>query len=264
MHALDALTQYAFARRPDRDIPSDVYLLHDPHTVTVFDKFPKAKYHFLVLPRIPFVDGSATEASDADTQSDSNSSTESTSSAVHPAISANALASLHALLSTTSSAISLRILRMLQQTSLEVVEMVKDEMLKTEGFEWGIEVGFHAVPSMRTLHLHVISTDFVSPSLKVKKHYTSFHPTFGFFLPLESVIQSLDKHATSNAPTFDIEKYSRPNGPKSWEPILKGDLACWRCGQMFGNMPMLKKHLDEEWAKLKSVATRTKKAADSR
>lgn len=43
MHALDALTQYAFARRPDRDIPSDVYLLHDPHTVTVFDKFPKGE-----------------------------------------------------------------------------------------------------------------------------------------------------------------------------------------------------------------------------
>jgi hypothetical protein len=43
MHALDALTQYASARRPDRDIPSDVYLLHDPHTVTVFDKFPKGE-----------------------------------------------------------------------------------------------------------------------------------------------------------------------------------------------------------------------------
>lgn len=29
------------------------------------------------------------------------------------------------------------------------MEMIKDEMLKTEGFEWGIQVGFHAVPSMR-------------------------------------------------------------------------------------------------------------------
>lgn len=33
--------------------------------------------------------------------------------------------------------------------------MIKDEMLKTEGFEWGIQVGFHAVPSMRQVSLSV-------------------------------------------------------------------------------------------------------------
>lgn len=31
----------------------------------------------------------------------------------------------------------------------EVEEMVKDEMVKSEGFEWGVEIGFHAIPSMK-------------------------------------------------------------------------------------------------------------------
>jgi aprataxin len=66
-------------------------------------------------------------------------------SAVH----SSALTSLHSLLTQVSGTVALQVLETLRQTSLEVVEMIKDEMLKTEGFEWGIEVGFHAVPSMR-------------------------------------------------------------------------------------------------------------------
>jgi aprataxin len=27
--------------------------------------------------------------------------------------------------------------------------MIRDEMMKTEGFTWGIDLGFHAIPSMR-------------------------------------------------------------------------------------------------------------------
>jgi aprataxin len=32
-------------------------------------------------------------------------------------------------------------------------------------------LGFHSAPSMRALHLHVISSDFDSPCLKNKKHW---------------------------------------------------------------------------------------------
>lgn len=37
----------------------------------------------------------------------------------------------------------------------------------------------------RHVHLHVISGDLVSPSLKTKKHYNSFNPKLGFFIPLD-------------------------------------------------------------------------------
>jgi hypothetical protein len=37
------------------------------------------------------------------------------------------------------------------------------------GVQWGVRVGFHAIPSMDTVHLHVISDDLVSERLKHKK-----------------------------------------------------------------------------------------------
>jgi aprataxin len=37
----------------------------------------------------------------------------------------------------------------LKRTADDCVEMIVDEMRKTEGFEWGVQVGFHAVPSMK-------------------------------------------------------------------------------------------------------------------
>ncbi|KAJ9104787.1 hypothetical protein QFC19_003928 [Naganishia cerealis] len=132
--ALDSLAHYAALHHPHTHLPPDVYLLHDPHTLTIFDRFPKAKYHFLILPRIPFPVGDEDD-------DDEDKAIET--------VPRNALASLHALLTTASRATALAVLHKLQQASLEVVEMVKDEMGKTDGFEWGIEVGFHAVPSMR-------------------------------------------------------------------------------------------------------------------
>lgn len=42
------------------------------------------------------------------------------------------------------------------------------------------------------IHCHVISTDLVSPFLKVKKHYNSFHPKLGFFLHMDEVLSWFD------------------------------------------------------------------------
>lgn len=41
-------------------------------------------------------------------------------------------------------------------------------------------IGYHAEPSMIRLHLHMVSDDMNSPSLKTKKHWNSY--TTGFFL----------------------------------------------------------------------------------
>lgn len=38
-----------------------------------------------------------------------------------------------------------------------------------------------------------------------------------------------------------------------YEPLLKDDLVCWRCGHVLKNMPTLKAHLQEEWDKQASV-----------
>ncbi|KAJ9127763.1 hypothetical protein QFC24_000046 [Naganishia onofrii] len=138
--SLDVLTHYASLTKPDTQLPPDVYLLHDSWTLTIFDKFPKAKYHFLVLPRVPFPLNNS--SNDDDELDDPNDIAEQT-------ILPRSVTSLHSLLTQTATTEALTVLRRLEQTSLEVVEMVKDEMMKTEGFEWGVQVGFHAVPSMR-------------------------------------------------------------------------------------------------------------------
>ena len=44
----------------------------------------------------------------------------------------------------------------------------------------------------RHLHLHVISSDLISPSLKTKRHYNTFNPRTEFFLPLADVRAWLD------------------------------------------------------------------------
>jgi aprataxin len=52
-------------------------------------------------------------------------------------------------------------------------------------------VGFHAVPSMRQLHVHFISQDFNGLAFKTKKHWNSF--TTKFFIDIDEFISILTK-----------------------------------------------------------------------
>lgn len=57
------------------------------------------------------------------------------------------------------------------------------EEIKAEHKDHNLRAGFHAVPSMQRLHMHIISTDMISPCLKTKIHWNSF--TTKFFLPYQ-------------------------------------------------------------------------------
>lgn len=48
---LDVLRDYALRKRPEL-LPPDVRLIFTENTLAVFDKYPKSKYHFVLLPRI--------------------------------------------------------------------------------------------------------------------------------------------------------------------------------------------------------------------
>ncbi|PWN29412.1 hypothetical protein BDZ90DRAFT_230288 [Jaminaea rosea] len=52
-HWATALTDYARSIDPSR-LPPDVLVAYDDRTLTICDMYPKAQYHYLVLPRIPF------------------------------------------------------------------------------------------------------------------------------------------------------------------------------------------------------------------
>jgi hypothetical protein len=51
----------------------------------------------------------------------------------------------------------------------------------------------------RHLHLHVISSDLIAPALKTKRHYNSFSPRTGFFIPLADVIHGWFDHEDDSA-----------------------------------------------------------------
>jgi aprataxin len=78
------------------------------------------------------------------------------------------------------------------------------------------------VPSLTPIHLHVISGDLASPTLKTRKHYNSF--AGAFFLPLSRVCdivrdlpQGIDVDAAVALRALEKDAKERP------------PLACHRC-----------------------------------
>jgi aprataxin len=112
---------------------------------------------------------------------------------------------------------------------LKEIINLSEQIIKNHCTNHVMRIGFHAVPSLKQLHLHLISHDFISDSLKIKKHYLSF--TTAFFKNPEEIIRLLEQ---------DVDLASL----KFKEPLLKGDLECHHCRQVFKTMPALKKHLE--------------------
>ncbi|KAL0487229.1 transcription factor [Acrasis kona] len=103
--------------------------------------------------------------------------------------------------------------------------------LKTQFPESEFKIGYHSVPSMRRLHLHIISQDFDSPCLKNKKHYNSYNTLF--FIDAENAMDELLKNGKLN---IDNNKA---------EQLLKADLKCSKCACRQQNMPKLKFHISK-------------------
>ncbi|KAJ0228903.1 Transcription factor bHLH140 [Hirschfeldia incana] len=87
-------------------------------------------------------------------------------------------------------------------------------------------LGYHSVPSMRQLHLHVISQDFESDHLKNKKHWNSF--TTSFFRDSVDVLGEVKSQGKANVES---------------EAVLKGELRCHRCRSVHPTIPKLKSHI---------------------
>ncbi|UZJ51017.1 hypothetical protein CBS101457_000337 [Exobasidium rhododendri] len=255
-----------FAKTPEPStLPSNVYLRHDDRTLTIYDGYPKSKFHFLVLPRIPF------KLTADDRKASSSASTSSTpqlslaggklslgQSVTKSEVPASHLASLNDLLASPYAAL---VLSEFEAASKKVALLIKEEMRMTSfkftdgpcGVDWGVRTGFHSVPSMDTVHLHVISEDLVSASLKNKKHFQSFHPTLGFWLDL-SYVQDLVRQG----------KRSLPHTAHHYEDLLRARLMSHRpqskerqrkyaglkpsnatSPSQYPDMPKLKAHLEE-------------------
>ena len=151
----------------------------DDKVVVIKDKYPKAQFHYLVLPKenIPSLWHVKTEN---------------------------------------------------EELMLHMVQVAED--LKKEHEDSEFLVGYHAVPSMQRLHLHVISTDFNSPCLKTKYHWNSF--TTPFFLHSTDILKELHEKG-------ELKKLKSEESAEH----LNTPLKCHKCPAMPKNMPDLKKHL---------------------
>ena len=111
---LTILRSYATKKNPER-LPPSLLFSHTPAFITIFDCFPKALFHLLVLPRPT------------------------------PAFSVLDLTSLHTVLRHRGAQ---ELLLGLRKEAQSVRASVRAEMRKRYGFEWDVWIGFHAVPSM--------------------------------------------------------------------------------------------------------------------
>ena len=183
-------------------------LSHTPRWVVLRDKYPKARVHLLVLPRPGAAGPSAMYA-------------------LPRVIDAGALpADARARLAGELA---------------ELADVARGAWAAHGGGVCAFEdalVGFHALPSLTPLHLHLVSPDLVSESLKTKKHLHSFSHAH-FFLRLDAVLAAVRGDAAGGAGggVLDAGAASRAAA------ALKAPLACPRCGSGAATMPALKAHL---------------------
>ncbi|KAL0822460.1 hypothetical protein ABMA28_004522 [Loxostege sticticalis] len=104
------------------------------------------------------------------------------------------------------------------------------EEIKSEHSNINLIAGFHAVPSMQRMHMHVISNDMISPCLKTKVHWNSF--TTKFFIPYKDILSELKVSGS-------VKKIS----PELHKSLMATPLQCNQCSFKPKNMPQLKEHL---------------------
>lgn len=240
MANLTVLRSYA-SMKPSQ-LPSSVLFSHTDRTMTIFDAYPKSIFHFLILPRVAAQPSTPISIGNPSNEDKLHVSERTTT--LPPSV--TDLSSLRALLNSerTSKDQAKEIILSLKEDALRAKKEIEGEMEKRYGFIWDIWIGFHAVPSMEHIHLHVLSADLCSERMKIKKHYNSFHPKLGFFLHVDQILSWFDAEISY------FENISKLL-PTEYEHLLKKPLICFHCDAEKKNMPTLKAHLKEEWEKLK-------------
>ncbi|DBA69531.1 TPA: hypothetical protein ACH3X2_012731 [Trebouxia sp. C0005] len=124
----------------------------------------------------------------------------------------------------------LPLLRSMQAAAEQYIHTVQGAVAADPHGQPGVfKMGFHSIPSMPQLHMHIISQDFASASLKNKKHWNSF--TTDFFIEARNAAMQLQSRGCLE---IDIGQAAR---------MLKNELLCHICHKSVKNMPALKIHI---------------------
>ncbi|KAG9321945.1 hypothetical protein KVV02_006917 [Mortierella alpina] len=130
-----------------------------------------------------------------------------------------------------SGAGGIRFVEQLVERATWLVERLKKEWPMLE-----FKMGFHAIPSILQLHLHIISQEFCADALKKKQHWNSF--TTPFFLNPQFVIDNIQTKGSFSLTAQQTEDF---------RAMISRDLKCNQCNERPKNMPALKRHLQEHF-----------------
>ena len=89
--------------------------------------------------------------------------------------------------------------------------------------------GYHAVPSLNRLHMHVVSQDFASPRMRKQHHWNTFNTEY--FMDSSAVLEILQ---TAGRIEVNDEYY---------EELLNLPMKCNQCSRVFEDIGRLKDHL---------------------
>ena len=218
----------------------DLLLYKDENVLIIKDAFPKALRHYLVIPR----------------------SADKTH--VHPLLVFQNDPQFYNMIEKYVKKTKRLIIDDLFAAGL--LKFDKADTLATQEFlNCFIKAGVHSIPSLNTLHLHVITQDFQSSRLKHKQHYNSFTtqffvefsrlepPQIGMGDDLGYGYDSSSSHTTTDDEPDLTQLVSTPHEMdpvKLQNAISKSPLKCTYCGATFANrFAHLKKHLQEEFVK---------------
>lgn len=187
----------------------DEVLFFDSHAVIIKDAFPKSQFHFLILPRDLKITWTDPTSLSAEQKSKLQGYVDWALTRAFEDFTKSYTFSKEGMI------------------PFEKKYQFEDKQFFIDKFT---QVGIHSVPSLKNLHIHVMTKDFYSDRMKNKKHYNSFNTTFFVNwrrLPLE---ESPDATYLEN------------------EVIKKTDLKCCYCKKNFKNrFSELKLHLDHEF-----------------
>ena len=175
----DALEKLAAepTARPER------VLLATTHCVVVYDIFPKARVHVLILPREPIAKPQELAANHTP----------------------------------------------LLRHMLQLAEWLAPRLRAQHAGLPPLRCGFHAVPSMRQMHLHLISLDMDSPELKRPRHWIIFNTDY-LVAPMRWV-EMLEEHGRVH-----VERAAE-------EAKLKMPMVCPLTGVALAGMDAVKEHV---------------------
>ena len=163
-------------------------LFEEDHlTATLKDGFPKARYHYLIVPK----------------QSEKK-------------VKLNSVKDLQ-----TSD---IPLLQHMHKIAEDLIARIhrKEPDLK-------FRFGYHAVPSLNTLHMHVVSQDFASPRMRKQHHWNTFNTEY--FIDSSVVLEILQM-----AGRVEVNKVY-------YEELLKLPMKCNQCSRVFEDIGRLKEHL---------------------